>query len=270
MKYLADPYNQLPAITFWLLGSLAATTSGDVAGDAAAGAAGPRPALAAALADERADARRRGGARARRRHAGACALVVIAAATLMTAAVVVDRGDHRLDRAARFRMSRGCSSARTSARLLPVAMLLGAGFLLGGRHAGADGGADRDPARRAHRVRRHAALPLAARDRAAELAVRPCDSRDLAFGYPGKHGRPRTCRFALAAGEVMCLLGPNGGGKTTLFRTMLGLLPPQGGRVRSTARRSRAGRARRGRAQRSATCRRRSSATSRSRCATWC
>ena len=25
LKYLADPYNQLPAITFWLLGSLAAT-----------------------------------------------------------------------------------------------------------------------------------------------------------------------------------------------------------------------------------------------------
>ena len=29
IKYLADPYNQLPAITFWLLGSLAAITSGD-------------------------------------------------------------------------------------------------------------------------------------------------------------------------------------------------------------------------------------------------
>ena len=25
VKYLADPYNQLPAMTFWLLGSLAAT-----------------------------------------------------------------------------------------------------------------------------------------------------------------------------------------------------------------------------------------------------
>ncbi len=30
LKYLADPYNQLPAITFWLLGSLASTTAGDV------------------------------------------------------------------------------------------------------------------------------------------------------------------------------------------------------------------------------------------------
>src|SRR5262245_33549649 len=30
IKYLADPYNQLPAITFWLLGSLAAVTPGDL------------------------------------------------------------------------------------------------------------------------------------------------------------------------------------------------------------------------------------------------
>jgi len=30
VKYLADPYNQLPAMTFWLLGSLAATNVGDL------------------------------------------------------------------------------------------------------------------------------------------------------------------------------------------------------------------------------------------------
>jgi len=30
MKYLADPYDQLPAITFWLLGSLAATSAADL------------------------------------------------------------------------------------------------------------------------------------------------------------------------------------------------------------------------------------------------
>jgi iron complex transport system permease protein len=30
VKYLADPYNQLPAMTFWLLGSLAATTPADL------------------------------------------------------------------------------------------------------------------------------------------------------------------------------------------------------------------------------------------------
>jgi iron complex transport system ATP-binding protein len=37
--------------------------------------------------------------------------------------------------------------------------------------------------------------------------------------------------FALARGEVLCLLGPNGGGKTTLLRTLLGLLPPKAGSV---------------------------------------
>src|ERR1051326_1697171 len=30
VKYLADPYNQLPAMTFWLLGSLAATSTADL------------------------------------------------------------------------------------------------------------------------------------------------------------------------------------------------------------------------------------------------
>src|SRR4029453_9991437 len=53
---------------------------------------------------------------------------------------------------------------------------------------------------------------------------------DLAFGYPGKEvGRDVT--FDLTGGEVLCLLGPNGGGKTTLFKTILRLLAPRHGRV---------------------------------------
>jgi iron complex transport system ATP-binding protein len=55
--------------------------------------------------------------------------------------------------------------------------------------------------------------------------------RDLAFGFPERtvgHG----VSFSLGAGEVMCVLGPNGGGKTTLFRTLLGLLARQAGSIR--------------------------------------
>jgi iron complex transport system ATP-binding protein len=37
---------------------------------------------------------------------------------------------------------------------------------------------------------------------------------------------------ALAEGEVLALLGPNGGGKTTLLKTLLGLIPPRAGEVR--------------------------------------
>ena len=52
----------------------------------------------------------------------------------------------------------------------------------------------------------------------------------LAFGFPGRTVG-RDVSFALGAGEVMCVLGPNGGGKTTLFRTVLGLLEPHGGSI---------------------------------------
>ena len=55
--------------------------------------------------------------------------------------------------------------------------------------------------------------------------------QSLAFGFPGRTVG-RDVSFTLAAGEVMCVLGPNGGGKTTLFRTILGLLEKHGGAVR--------------------------------------
>jgi iron complex transport system ATP-binding protein len=52
----------------------------------------------------------------------------------------------------------------------------------------------------------------------------------LAFGFPGRT-IGRDVDFSLGAGEVMCVLGPNGGGKTTLFRTVLGLLEKHSGSI---------------------------------------
>ncbi len=56
------------------------------------------------------------------------------------------------------------------------------------------------------------------------------DIRSLAFGFPGRTVGVDVS-FTLGAGEVLCVLGPNGGGKTTLFRTVLGLLEPHGGSI---------------------------------------
>jgi len=54
---------------------------------------------------------------------------------------------------------------------------------------------------------------------------------DLSYGYPG-NVVGRHVSFSVGAGEVLCLLGRNGEGKSTLFKTILGLLPPRAGVVR--------------------------------------
>ena len=54
---------------------------------------------------------------------------------------------------------------------------------------------------------------------------------DLSYGYPGR-AVGRHIGFTIGAGEVLCVLGRNGEGKSTLFKTILGLLPPRAGAVR--------------------------------------
>lgn len=53
----------------------------------------------------------------------------------------------------------------------------------------------------------------------------------LAVGY-GAAPVLRDVTFTVASGRRVAVLGPNGGGKTTLFRALLGLLEPAAGTVR--------------------------------------
>lgn len=128
LKYLADPYNQLPAITYWLLGSLAAITPRDLGSAAPLALLGLAPMLLLrwrmnllALPDD--EARALGVNTAQLR------ALVVAAATLMTASAVAISGiigwvGLLIPHAARLLVGPDFG------RLLPLAMLLGAAFML--------------------------------------------------------------------------------------------------------------------------------------------
>jgi zinc transport system ATP-binding protein len=55
--------------------------------------------------------------------------------------------------------------------------------------------------------------------------------KDLWYTFNG-HPVLKEAAFDVFAGEFLALIGPNGGGKTTLLRLMLGLLEPSRGHIR--------------------------------------
>jgi iron complex transport system permease protein len=127
-KYLADPYNALPAITFWLLGSFSGVLPRDLAPTLAAIAMGLVP---LALLRWRIDvlALSEDEARSLGVNAGLLRLVVIACATLVTAAAVSIAGTIGwiglvMPHAARLLVG------AAFARVLPLSIVLGAGFML--------------------------------------------------------------------------------------------------------------------------------------------
>jgi iron complex transport system permease protein len=128
LKIMADPYDQLPAIVFWLLGSLSAIRKGEVWAAAPLVLLGLVPLIllrwrinVLSLGDEE--------AKALGVDAGSLRLLVIGAATLMTASVVAISGvigwvGLVIPHIARMLVGPSFD------RLLPTAMLLGASYLL--------------------------------------------------------------------------------------------------------------------------------------------
>jgi iron complex transport system permease protein len=128
LKYLADPYNQLPAITFWLLGSLAATNPGDLTALLPALAIGLTP---LGLLRWRIDVMTLGEeeATALGIDTRVLRIVVIAAATLMTSAAVAASGIIGWVGLVVPHLAR-LVVGPSFTRLLPVSVLFGAAHLL--------------------------------------------------------------------------------------------------------------------------------------------
>ena len=55
--------------------------------------------------------------------------------------------------------------------------------------------------------------------------------RDLACGYSKDKPVVKNVTMSLQSGDTCALLGPNGVGKTTLFKTILNLIPPLAGHI---------------------------------------
>ena len=128
VKYLADPYNQLPAMTFWLLGSLAATSVADLVPLFGPVAVGTLILVALrwrmnvmSLPDEE--------ARALGLPTGPLRIVIVAAATLVTSASVATAGIIGWVGLVVPHIARTLVGP-DFARLIPAAALLGGGFLL--------------------------------------------------------------------------------------------------------------------------------------------
>jgi ABC-2 type transport system ATP-binding protein len=69
-------------------------------------------------------------------------------------------------------------------------------------------------------------------ERAAPISAEPAiEVADLSFSY-GDRPALSTVEFTIARGEIFGFLGPNGGGKSTLFRLLSTLVPIQSGNAR--------------------------------------
>jgi len=73
--------------------------------------------------------------------------------------------------------------------------------------------------------------PTAASDRAGEWMNPVIVTRDVTFAYDGANVL-EDVNLTIPEREFVSVVGPNGGGKTTLLKLILGLLSPDKGRVR--------------------------------------
>ena len=230
VKYVADPYEQLPAIVFWLMGSLASAQITDIA------IAAPPIVLGVvglwcvrfrlnvlSMGDK--EARTMAG------HMGLTRGLVIVCATLATAGAVSVAGVIGWIGLIIPHIGR-MIVGNDNRILIPVSFSLGASFLI--------------LIDIISRMLTGSEIPIGiltaicgapffvyllkkTKGRGV-VGTTMINIQNITFGYNGKPVFT-DIRFSMERGEIFCLLGPNGCGKTTLLDCILGLLTPEKGKI---------------------------------------
>lgn len=153
-------------------------------------------------------------------------LSIAASLALSPALLILDEAEANLDVAARRRLAADLAALPADAALLLLDVEPDLGLALGCRMLALDDGRliDWSPG---------AGRPAGAKESPVHPAGEPVlDVSDVAFGYPGAAPLYRRLSLSVAAGEAVALVGPNGIGKSTLFRLINGLSRPSSGQIR--------------------------------------
>lgn len=155
-------------------------------------------------------------------------LSIAAAIALSPALLILDEAGANLDVGARQRLASELATQPADGALLILDVEPDLGLALGCRMLTLENGRLSDWSPLTHRPNMLQEKPA----HAAPTAEPVLDIQDIAFGYPKASRLYERLYLSVAAGEAVALVGPNGVGKSTLFRLINGLSRPVSGSIR--------------------------------------
>ncbi|WP_370674655.1 ABC transporter ATP-binding protein [Pleomorphomonas sp. PLEO] len=155
-------------------------------------------------------------------------LSIASAIALSPALLILDEAEANLDVGARQRLVSELAAQPADSALLILDVEPDLGLALGCRMLALENGRLSDWSPQARRLADREERAIHAAPTAAPIL----DVRDVAFGYPELPRLYERLSLSVAAGEAVALVGPNGVGKSTLFRLINGLSRSASGSIR--------------------------------------